>query len=438
MHRHNPCRLQKPNSNGDFVIKPTERTTSIFSFCNTMLLALYAYVNRDDVLVPRDGYFGEILCREAVSVSEGAVWVLAEGPRAGEVVQIYPRGKNLHYDWSVIHTHEIAASDPCSRCSMVIAPFANMLTADRAMQHATARILPELEAFRALVGLSDEALEHAIGTNLETTVEVEAHARNVEELHLLVRSGGELAEEIRAFLKKMRSRNDIRNRRNTYRMVLIVRAVQRRAKTIGEAKGGTLQAITTIGLDVARYVGAVTGPSGRVVTELSDPQPWWIGQNGNLSSRVADKRRQNFIEYLEERRNEFRAMKAHPFRRWTFRAADEIDTMLSCYRDKRYDTIYLHARKIVSALRTVLLREQVSRAIMTTHRHDSSERAFVDETLKAAQVWARESAPSLDIGTQMNQVVQILDITKSVNSASTWIDLQNALREIEQAIDNIT
>ncbi len=344
------------------MISPTERSQNpILSLPSVPITALLVYVNRDGDIEARDGHLGEVIRENAVTISEGALWVRENG----DVVQHYPRGNHLLGFPGLVKAQTVSLED----VNLVVANFSGgILGASRAMHYATARVLTDLEAFQGLVTLSDEALNHAIGSNLKEQVSVQQHRENVAELEALVRSGGELADEIRTFLERLKDPKDKRKRHNAYRMVLMVRAVQRRAKAIREGKGDTLEAVTEIGLDVARYVGAVTATASKIITELEDEQPWWTGHAGFLSHRTAVQRRSNFIVRLRQYRTELLAITAKPFRRHMLTAAQRMEVLALWMESGQYRDVHTGARSIISLMETVLEQERDSRSILTT-RH---------------------------------------------------------------------
>lgn len=411
------------------MINPLERKPNHpLTLSTVQLIALLAYVNRDGELKERDGYKGETITEDdAVVVSEGALWVL----KSGDVVQLcrIPEAEALlNFPGLVRQTislHEAA---------MVVTEFGGgILGASRAMVHATVRVLTDLEAFQGLVTLSDEALDYAVGSNLKTEVSQREHLQNIAELEELVRSGGELANEIRTFLEAIKSAKDRRKRHNVYRMVLITRAVQRRAKTIGEAKGDTLEAVTTIGLDVAHYVGAVTATAAKIRTELNDEQLWWTGSDGDLPHQTAVRRRKNFIARLRQYRTELLAITAKPFRCWTFAAADRLQDLADWIESGQYSNVLTDARYIVALMDAILVREGVSRCIaITTRPEDVKSRRMALSLLTDVNLWITRHTSVLGLAERTRPIYdQVLWITND----ESWNKIAAVVRTTEQYFD---
>ena len=410
------------------MIKPIERKSNYLLTLPTVpLRALVAFVNRDDNIENRDGFFGEIISCPATSLSEGALWVPRTGECAGEVLQLYPRANTLLKYSGFVRKNGYAMNE----IALVVSAFRGGITsADRAMKHASTRVLTDLEAFHGLVTLSDDALNHAIGSNLNGDVSVLQHNENLTELEALVRSGGVLADEIRAFLKKLKNAKDARNRHNVYRMVLITRAVQRRAKKIADGKGDTLEAITVIGLDVARYVGAVTAMAAQIRTELSDVQPWWTGMDFGLAPGQGSRRRANFVARLRQYRTEFLAVTAKPFRGWASQVAGMLRTFADCIEYRHFEHVLDNARVIVGLAEVILLREGVSRCITMAQREEHHAEAIA--LLSAVNHWFLTRATALALVDRLEPIEKHL---LQLNADMSWIDIEATARNGEQRMD---
>jgi hypothetical protein len=413
------------------VIRPSERQPNpLIALPTVQFLALLAYVDHEGNIEVRDGGFnGELIQGTAAVISEGALWVYENG----DVVQLYPRGVSL------LNSPKFIKPSPTNprAAHMVVADFkSGILGTDRAMKYATARVLTDLEAFQGLVTLSDGALDHAIGSNLKGDVSVRQHHENIAELEALVRSGGDLAGEIRAFLEKIKDPRDKRKRHNVYRMVLIVRAVQRRAKEITEGKGNTLEAVTEIGLDVARYVGAVTATAAQIITELNDVQPWWTGNDGDLQHHVAEKRRKNFVARLRQYHTELLAVTAKPFRCWTFAAADRLHDLADWIETAQYANVLTDARYVVALMEAILVREGISRCITLTTRQESEDaKSDALDLLTAVSDWYAAYMHTLGI---LNRGQPMYDrLLQQIQRGTLWDMLDAAARETERRFDEL-
>ena len=223
-------------------------------------------------------------------------------------------------------------------------------------------------------------------------------------------------------------------RHNVYRMVLIVRAVQRRAKKIGSGKGDTLEAVTQIGLDVARYVGAVTATASRIITELGDEQPWWTGQNGNLTHQSAEQRRRNFIVRLKQYRHELEAMTAKPFRVWTVRAAEAIGGMILGLEAAAYSDVIKSARRAVALLSAVLVREGISRCIgMSVRRESEDTKGDAVDLLNEVNGWLVYHTETLNLADRAQPMYD--RIVQQLTTGTLWDMLDATAREAERRFD---
>ncbi|MFA6017767.1 MAG: hypothetical protein WCT28_03925 [Patescibacteria group bacterium] len=395
----------------------------------TPLFAILAYVDHDGNPQVIEGKIGRLIQGPATELSEGTLWAL----KNGEVVQAYQKGLDLSrfenpedIDFRDDDGSEIDR-DALSKAQLVVTGFKHGVPgARRGKFHGTERILSGMEAFRSLILLSDEALDHAIGTNLKSDVSVRQHNENIRELKALIDSKGELADEIRTFLEKMSSAKDKINRHNVYRMVLIVRAIQRRAKALKDQKETTLQAITKTGLDISRYIGAVTELAARIITELSDEQPWWIeGKSGNLKPYVATRRRENFRSRLEQYCRELHAITANPFTAWAMIADSAL------FYAMRGENVLENTRKATDAMQVILAREKLSRAVMDTQLdvavQEEEEQQYLDLLndlyIYVASVIGTEQASKVSRFSNMSQYnIALRDIPKALRIAEDAFD----------------
>lgn len=398
------------------------------------LRALLLYVDRDGNIVPdSEGYIGEILDGEARTVSEGSAWVMTSGPRNAEVFQIFMRfnGLEIFGDPTKIRNPNNVDLDDIG---IVVTGFkAGILGLKRADDHAQTRVMTDIEIWRRVATMSDSVLMLAIGTNLGRDIEVAEHERSCDLLIEFAGSAHPLAGEVRGFLRKMRNPRDIRHRWNIYRMVLMVRAIQRRALELAEGKHDTLAAILFQKREVEEWVGIVVQRASRMASELGDKQPWWIGITDSLPRGIGQQRAGNFVNRLKGYIDELERVYAEPFQPWAARAANAMRAMVTGFEGKQYGKISENARKAVAALRAVGLREQISIAVLLTHGDNMNDRPRIIEALISARVWVRDCAPTLGIA---EQAVPVLDALNA-ESDGEWESLENTLRAIEQAIDNV-
>lgn len=400
------------------------------------LLALLLYVDEKGQAQDRDGCIGEVLDVTATQVSEGAVWIIETGYHTGDVVQAF-----MHFDHAEVFGDESRISyDPHGRTprsvGIVVTGFAaNMAGVFRATDHATIRILSDMDAFHGLLALSDDALEHALDTNLKTSVSLQQHRENIAELEELVRSDGELAGEIRAFLESLKNPKDRRKRHNTYRMVLIIRAVQRRATKLGGQKSDALEAITQVRLDVGRYIGATVATSSRMHSELMDRQPWWLGIRDGLPPGVSERRARNFLDRLLRFKWELDAMGANPFRPWAQRAAQDLEGMIHGFQREQYALIPRDALRVAASLKMILAREQLSRAVLAARRDEHiDDAAAALSACNDAVVW---STPTLGITDRFDAVMHAVQEAKRVLETEGCTAALPNLRAVEAAFDAI-
>ncbi len=337
------------------MISPAESHNPLHSFETVNLLALLVYVDSKGNHQPINGFDGEVMYETATEISPKRLWVITSGARRGQVVQYFPRGSR-HLNRVALHPTAKIASP-----WLIVSAFENGLaTASRGMRHAERRVLSELEAFLALNQLSDDALMYALETNLRHDDNVAVHQTNIDELDELVRSNGNLAEEIRNFLNAFRNRMDRTSRHNVWRCVLIVRAVQRRAKIISDDKHRDLDSITTVTINIARYIGAVVTLASRIRTEMSDAHPWWICQRAGLSQRELEKRLHNFRIHLRQHVTDLSAVHADPFRCFAETAVWHLQAMLIGYQTSNYSQIIADANQVEVCMQSILACEGLS------------------------------------------------------------------------------
>lgn len=398
------------------------------------LRALLLYVDSDSNIVPdSEDYIGEILTGDAVTVSEGSAWCMKEGLHSAEVFQAFVRynGEHVFSNPSLIRNPDNVDLDDIS---IVVTGFkAGILGLKRADEHAQTRVMSDIEIWRRVATMSDSVLMLAIGTNLSHDIEVAEHERGCDLLIEFADSAHPLAGEVRTFLRKMRNPRDIRHRWNVYRMVLIVRAIQRRALELAEGKHDTLAAILFQKREVEEWVGIVVQRASRMTSELSDKQPWWIGITDSLPRGIGQQRVRNFAYRLKGYIQELERVCAKPFQPWATRAANAMRAMVTGFEGKQYGKISENARKAVAALRAVGLREQISIAVLLTHDDDMNDRPRIIEALMAARAWARDYAPILGIAEQAAPILDALDRKNDAELSS----LEATLRKIELIIDNI-
>lgn len=398
------------------------------------LCALLLYVDHHGTIVPdSEGYIGEIVTGTAATISEGSAWVMKNGQRNAEVFQIFMlfNGPDIFGDPTRIRNPN---NIDFEGVHLVVTGFkAGILGLKRANEHAQNRVMTDIELWRRLITMSDDVLMFAIGTNLRRDIEITEHEDGCDMLIEFANSTHPLAGEVQASLKKMRNPRDIRNRKNVYRMVLIVRAIQRRALELAEGRHDTLAAILFQKREVEEWVGIVVQRTSRMATELGNKQPWWLGITDSLPHGIGQQRAGNFVNRLKGYAEELEHVGAKPFQPWTSRAETAINNMIRGFEERQYRDISLNARKALAALRAVGLREQISIAILLTRSNNMNDRPRIIEALISARVWVRDCAPTLGIA---EQAVPVLDALNT-ESDGEWSSLENTLRVIEQAIDNV-
>lgn len=169
-----------------------------------------------------------------------------------------------------------------------------------------------------------------------------------------------------------------------------------------------------------------------MATELGDKQPWWIGVNDSLPKGIGQQRISNFVYRLKGYIQELENVCAKPFQPWAARAANAMRAMVAGFERKQYSTISENARKAIVALQAITLREQLSIAILLTAAENQNDRERILIALQNARLWARDAVTVLSAPSATS-------IMNALNAESDgeWSSLENTLRVIEQAIDNV-
>lgn len=438
-----------PPTTGDPVISPDETATNPILTLSQPVdpsLFLILFVNKaGDIEPDADRYIGELTECLVTVLSEGAVWVPQAGKYAHRVLQRY----NLR--GHTVMSHSIRCDTVpddteradyvqalCDRAIVVTAiGHKGILGLGRAMkEHAPKRVLSGLQALHLLMTLPDETLSHALETNLKGTVPIKKHRKYIRELKSHVHSNGEIAGEIRDFLEEIGDAEDRTARHNVYRMVMIVRAIIRRAKLLIQGKEDTLTALTAISIDISRYISAVTEIAARIRTELKDQKPWWTGENGTLTPKVAANRRKNFVERLREYEMVMRAITAQPFYVWANDAADRLHDLADWIEAKVYGNVGHTTVYIVQLMEAILHREKVSRCITHAKRGDSGEISVL-ETVIILQSASHPVVRKLQRERRYGEAQQLSWAVEQLWSGSAWSDVESAARRMEELFDTL-
>lgn len=386
-----------PPTPGFPVIDPTEALSpSFLSLQHTALYAVFAQTNVHGEVTQEceDQSYVIKIPRSACQMLAPNIWIATANDgidHAGSVLQAFAPGNRLL---------ETIGNNPeknrwlkeLGKPPIVVSAFqSDMVGAHRAMDHAAQHELSDIEYIRSLREVSNEALSHALFNNLREDISLNMHLANVDELEFFAQaSSSDVADEIRAFLCAIRSPKDRIDRYNTYRMVLIVRAVQRRAKRIVAAKEGRVLEIIAARSAAAMYIGDVTATAHRAASILEDHQPWWTG-NDTLPKYVSDQRRRNFVTRLSGYAEQLHEIHANPFRPWARLAAQEISMMAINIRSERYEDVggrSLLARSYLGAIR---VQELASQAILSVRNNDGTNVAY--EAFEASIAWSLQSMP---------------------------------------------
>lgn len=325
------------------------------------------------------------------------LWIVRIGDTllpSGSVLQIYAPGDFLadhiggNYNlnpWLIKH----------GAPKLVVSAFASGITgAERAMAKAMADEAGDIEYMHALDALGNDALAHALYTDLREQVSLEQHLANINELEAFAgASSGRMGDEIREFLTAMRNPRDRLNRYNTERKVLIVRAVQRRAKLIAVEKTDRVEEIVAAQNATARYIADVDTLAGRLISVLTDKQPWWTSTG--ILPNVNRHRRRNFTSRLLNYAAQLRQISANPFRPWAWLAADRVQIMANKLQTEQYNGISNDSVLARGYLEAMHLQERVSRGIVSVRQKDGAKASF--EALTGTIDWALEAAPHLRI-----------------------------------------
>lgn len=416
------------------MIDPTEKRPFFPATISPVALhALLLYVNNDGNPTPDpEGYFGEILEVGATQVSEGTLWIVNDAPHQGLVVQAFTRydGTKL-FDGSVPLRYEADGMLP-DEVSLVVTAFAaGILGAKRGKDRGAGRLITDISALRQMDAMGDEMLQFALMEDLRSAASLAEHVARCDEIETYIRSGGEMAEEIRALYRKIRNPRDIKKRYNVYRLVLMLRAAQRRSKAIADGKQDTLDDILFSSASIEAYVSDVVALASRLGSVLGDNQPWWLGiEDGKLPKGTGSALALKFSERLRGYNAKLKAIGANPFRSWAAIASNEIQTMIDGLESRRYERVPEHARCAITALRAIVLREQLSTALQLVTR--SGEIGRVDTLGANLEAWVRDHAFRLD---RSDTVLALSDAIRGVDSDNNGVEVD--LRNAERIFDAI-
>lgn len=416
------------------MIDPTERRSPLFTtLLPTSLYAVLANVDANGNLPSADSggtQGGVIFLPDGNCEALGTnLWIVRHGTRhvpEGKTLQIYAPGNHLAKEIGG-NAEQNPWFDQYGAPSLVVSAFESGITgADRAMAQAMADELSDIEYMHALDACSNEMLAHALYTDLREHVSLEEHLANIHELEGFAdASSGTMGDEIREFLVAMRNPRDKIGRYNVYRKVLIVRAVQRRAKGIVTDKLDRVQEIVAAQNATAMYIGDVERLAGRAASVLTDKQPWWTS-NGILPS-VDQHMRRKFANRLRGYVASLECIYANPFRPWAALAAYRMNAMVMGLETDRFQDIGSnsdHARGYLQAMR---VQERVSRGVMSV-RQDGGMSAAHDALAHAID-WSLQTAPRLRISTaNVREIVHESQVGQRTGSKARRIE---ALRNVE-------
>ncbi len=386
------------------MIDPFETRSPLFSILlNTPLYAVLANVDGNGELSPKEtGPQGSIVFipQESCQSLAGNLWIVCDRRRLpggipiGNTVQIYAPGKHL--------AREIGGDrdlnpwvDAYGPPALVVSAFTSGITgADRAMAQAMANELADIDYMHALDAHSNGVLAHALYTNLRETISLEEHLANINELEgYAAASSGEIGDEIRVFLSSMRNPRDRIGRYNTYRKVLIVRAIQRRVKGIVNTKLDRVQEIVAAQNATATYIADVDALAGRLTSVLTDKQPWWT--NNSILPSVNRRMRRKFVDRLQGYVNHLETIHANPFRTWAMPAAGCVRDMIHKLESERFAGIGNDSMMARGYLEAMRVQERVSRGIIAVRQEDGSSAAH--DAFASVINWSLETAPGLHI-----------------------------------------
>lgn len=305
------------------VIDPILSRTMVFAnLLTSPLLALVLPMTRDGMRdLTRDPFVIDLNDGEAEVLLEGTLWISAKD---GSVLQnkgiINKEQAKIYLDGGKIQG---------PRPALLVSDFhkGGILALQRAMQHAAAKIKNKYEKFVFLTTLSDDALGYALDVNLRDPVNMKQHRANLVALKAIAdQSGSKLADEINTFLEKLGSAHDKLARYNTRRMILIVRAVQRRSVDVAQHQLATLEVVNGGFKAVTAYIANVRTLASRIASVLADDAAWW--RSGSVLYSPKSKRRLGtLIERLTAYEGLLRKIMAKPLRGWAHAGAEYLKSM---------------------------------------------------------------------------------------------------------------
>lgn len=395
------------------MINPREATPSFAILPHTLLYAVVANANSKGELPPEgdpqvpQGWavcFSENSC---VTLADNMLWIVRQGTNrsvpSGTVLQRFAPGKSL--------ARTIGGNEKTNPWfhkkgapKLVVSEFATITAADRAMRQAMDDELSDIRLMRALDNLGNEALAHALYTDLRKTIPLEQHRANVEELKALARaSTGKLAREITQFLRAMENPYDKTNRYNVWRKVLIMRAIQRRARAIAEGKTSRTEQVIVAQSATASYIAGVCSFAERVMSVLENRQPWWT-QTGVIPG-INARRRLNFAKRLNRDASMLESICANPFRPWAILAADRVRKMSDGLRKGNLQQIGAWSQEAIGFLEAICIHELVSRGMVSMR--DSNETHIAHEAFTRSISWMLQTAPMLKVLPENGRVIVV-------------------------------
>ncbi len=308
-----------------------------------------------------------------------------------------------------------------------------MLGLDRALHHAMEKELTRAELFQALREMTDPVLEHALDTNLKSKISEAQHRRNIAELQDFAQHGtSEEAGQIRIFLGAMESPNDRINRLNVWRMVLIVRAIQRRAAKIVEHKLGTnIPNLIAAHAAVSAYIADVVSDANRMAVKLENRQAWWTNY-GHLPAQNRRIRRSNMARWLGDNIVALREIRAKPFRAWANIAEDHMEVFQHQMESATPDSVIMEKSTgmAVMALRAMTLQVDISRAILKEQDGiqgpDEPARTHTDDTCSNVIKWLHRNA---ELGGK--KVDEVISLAREIRSSQVAAARLEGLRRME-------
>lgn len=399
------------------VIRPKENEA--IAFTSPLPCSLYAVlvnVDRDGNLQPYQDTFGSVIHlgeTQAEALSEGHLWIAKENcghVHAGEVLQRYNKNSSLLY--AIERNQKMNPwANQYGRPDILAAKFqCGVTSADRAMSHAAEDELNDIAFFTMLASFkSNDALEHALNEDLRHVVSLQEHQENIAELErLAAASSGEIADQIRKLLLPMRNPEDIDGRYNAYRMVLMVRAVQRRATTVANHKHDSVAAIVASRIATATYISDVAKVCSRITSVLEDEKPWWAGSADEKSVAKALRLQRRFVKALRDYATLLLQIRANPFRPWAERANKAIYGMAEGISSQQFEHIHRdtdNARHALEAIRLQVLASRAISALQPESDKDPADKVFADTLIWSSSAWNVESIrKSLNMDKMLNLV----------------------------------